>query len=291
LPDRVVFHSSFWEKSPDAVLPSCTEQEIVAFDLLTGVLEWRYPLSQDYSRGYNGLYAVSDGVVIVLDGILIKFDSDGQYVWSDEGFPSRSINIVYQDQNNLFLPSKAKFYVVSNETGQRLEEIDIANPISVLNGNIVSAIDESHLQVQPTGSQEHLEIPVSDPALIQYAWFSQFTNIAGDILFVYDIAGYGRSSIEAYSLVDGNLLWRSVGDFDDLPVISNNYVYVYENLGIKVIQASTGDQIGTIDLTANGERQLNLSPHQVYVAIYDNILIVNIRDTWDIIALQIEPET
>ncbi len=80
LPDRVVFHSSFWEKSPDAVLPSCTEQEIVAFDLLTGVPEWRYPLSQDYSRPYKRIHALSDGVVIVLDGILIKFDSNGQYV-------------------------------------------------------------------------------------------------------------------------------------------------------------------------------------------------------------------
>jgi hypothetical protein len=54
---------------------------------------------------------------------------------------------------------------------------------------------------------------------------------------------------------------------------------------------SSGNQIGTIDLTATGERQLGLSPHQVWLATYDDILIVNIRDTWDIIALQIEAET
>ncbi|MCB9453487.1 MAG: PQQ-binding-like beta-propeller repeat protein [Anaerolineaceae bacterium] len=285
LPDRVIFHSVFWEQNPDAVLPSCTEQEIVAFDLLTGDPQWRYPLSQEYSRPYRRIHALSDGVVIVLDGILMKLDSEGQYVWSNEGFPSRSIDTIYEDSNNLYLPSKTKFYVVSNETGELLQ-ITNTHLISVLNGNIISAVDESRIQIQLVGNQERFEIPINDPT-IRNADIVPFTDIVNDILLVFEQIGF-RRSIEAYSLVNGQLLWMSEDPFEGLPVVSGDYVYAYRDLSIEILEVSTGHQIGTIDLTATGERQLNISPYEVWIASYDNILIINIRDTWDIIALQID---
>lgn len=277
LSDQVVFH---------AVLPSCLGQEIVSFDLFTGVPKWRYPFSQDYSRPYEGLRALNDGVLLVLDGILIKFDPDGQYVWSNEGFPSHALNIVYVDQD-LYFPSKDKFYVVSNVTGQRLQQIDSLNPISVLHGNIITAVDESHLQVVSAGGQKSFVIPVNDTAAISVAAYAPFTDVFGDTLLIYDQFGHERS-IEAYSFVDGNLIWRSDDYFEGIPVVSNNHLFVYGNLKIKIIDITTGDQMGSIDLAGKGERQLNLRPYSVWMAAYDNILIVNVRDTWDIIALEIQ---
>ncbi|MEO8608769.1 MAG: PQQ-binding-like beta-propeller repeat protein [Chloroflexota bacterium] len=278
LSDQVVIHE---------MLPVCFGEEVVSLDLRTGVTKWSFPISKDYSRSYERLQALPDGVLIVLDGILIKIDPEGQYVWSNEGFPSRALNTVYVDQD-LYFPSKDKVYVVSNETGERVRQIDVASPISVLHGNILIATDDTHLQIQSLSNHKSFVIAVSDPASIQSAWIAPFTDVSGDILLAYDQIGRERS-IAAYSLVDGHAIWQSFDYFEGIPVISNSHLFVYGKLGIKILDIATGTQIGSINLTGNDKPRQNLKPHEVWMTAHDNTLVVNVRDTWDIIALEIQP--
>jgi outer membrane protein assembly factor BamB len=283
LSDQFVFYWQYWENTPSNILPTCSEYEIASLDLVTGNLKWRYPLSSLYTHPYNSIHALSDGILIILDSILIKLNPQGEYVWDNEGFPSRSIYTVYEYED-LFLPAVGKFYVVSSVTGQLLRQVEIINPISVLNGNMVSALDEHHVRVQSLNGQNDFEFYISDPAPLRSSLFVPITDAYNETLVIYD--QYGETnSIEAYSINDGELVWSLEENFDSLPILSDNYLLIYDDLALKILDIESGEQVGSVNFTHNSN-QLPLENYRVWMAAYRNIVVINFRDTWDFVAFE-----
>lgn len=284
--DQVVFYSQYWENKEGGILPSCSFQEIISFDLSSGNIKWRYPLSQQYDRPFENLKALNDGVLIVLDGILIKLDAKGKYIWSNEGFASHEIDVVYQDKD-LYLPSKNKIYVVSNDTGLLLNTLDIENPISVESGHIISAIDDQQLRISSSDGQKVFDVHVDDTAPVRNAWIAPFTTSSGDLLLIYDQFGLERS-IDAYSLSQGNLIWHSNGYFQGLPVLSGKYLFTYGDSVVNVLDVNTGKIVDSINLIFKDHSQNVLHSYNVLMTANSTALVINIRDTWDLIAMNLD---
>jgi outer membrane protein assembly factor BamB len=283
--NQVVFKWEYFEYNEDNFWIACSRNELVALDLETGNIEWRYEFSPTAGANFRSLSTLSDGVVSVSDGLIIKLDDQEHEVWYNDGFPSRSIvNAYFSD--DIYLPSGSKFFRVSAHTGALLNEIEIPNPIGVIKDHIVTATSNEILHLQSMDGRRSIDFSLDDPNLVQNNYLFAFIDQFEDKFLTYD-QYQPIKSIHVYSLNSGELLWRRDLDFETRPVTLNGRLAVYDHPYLEIIDINTGDSLGSIEFNYGGSKIAPMQGQAVQLAAFGDTIIIRFEDTWDIIAIRL----
>lgn len=276
-----------WDYAENATSQTCENDYLISYDLKSGVENWRFPYS--LNEGFKNIQPVNDGITLVYDQALVKLDAQGNEVWRNESFPSRSIGNVYEN-NNLYLPSYRKVFEVSNQSGEIVREI-AADGVIAYFGNYVFSSNAPHmLEVYDAIDQSTFMVPIGDQTSIDMStgFFYPFVAVRGDTLFVIDQYGDTRG-VEGYSISTGQPLWNINQVVDTSPVITDDYLYIYAQQSLLVFDIDTGEQIGVVELERSSSSEgASLTNYHVWLAAHDNFVAVKFLDTWELVVIELQ---
>ncbi|MEP7286734.1 MAG: PQQ-binding-like beta-propeller repeat protein [Chloroflexota bacterium] len=282
-------HFMFWQDGADS--PSCTPQ-LYAFSASTGDEQWRF--ARDQFITFHQVVSLTDGYALVVDQSVIKLDFEGRKIWENNGFPSRSTQMLYEADRILYLPSNDKVYKLSSQTGKITEVIPIKYPIAYFDKYAVVANDEgSSLKVISLAESGRTisTLGLFDVAPLQQALpmlWPTTDRYKNTLIFYYNVYSPAPTHIDAYDLNTGKLVWRSTSDFYGLPIRVDDKLILYNSHGLQILDALNGQQLGWIKLsrTVNGVVDTIPQTH-IWLAGYGNMIFINYRDTWDIVAIKL----
>jgi outer membrane protein assembly factor BamB len=293
--NQVVVREEEWrENGCDA------EEGIVALNLYTGTEEWRLPspppetLYSSYIENFHDLKTTSDGYILVTnDNAVLKVDYTGKILWVNRELPSRQLRTVYvYADKDLILRTRWGAYVLSAETGKYLSTSSIPNIVAHY-GNFYLVGDAKRQEIStfinsfPDTPLFTIKVPDADLIPGVQSSASSFTDFTQNSLFVYN-STWKPDEVTVYDASIGEKLWQLKKRFQTFPVLLYRHIVAYTADGLKIYNYSTGELEHTIQLKRNPDPRAKADePNSVWVAVSNNIVVLNFRATSDVIALQI----
>jgi outer membrane protein assembly factor BamB len=273
---------------PDPKLGFAGKYELVAYEVSTGREEWRFEVDRLFRR----VVSIDGGYALVMDTTVIKFGYDRKILWKNNTLPSRSIGTLIESGKDLFIPSYSLVYQLSPQTGQVTKTVPVEDVIAFWGDYALVSADENQLRILDlaNGGRETGTLKLFDPLPMRWAlqnlW--PFTARHKTILLVYYSIYQKPSRIEAYRLDTGKALWASDKPFLDHPALVNDKLILYGPDGLEIYDIGTGKQFGSIRLVRVVDGIPDVTPlKHVWLAGYGDMVFINYRDTWEIVALKI----
>ncbi len=273
---------------PDPKLGFAGRYVIVAYEVSTGREEWRV----DVDRLFRRVISIDGGYALVVDTTVVKLGYDGKTLWKNNTFPTRSIGTLIESGKDLFIPSYSLVYQLSPQTGQVTKSIPIKDVIAFWGDYALVSADENHLRILDLvhGGRETGTLKLFDPLPMELALqnLRPFTARHKTILLIYYSIYQKPSRIEAYRLDTGKVLWTIDKPFLDHPALVNDKLILYGPDGLGIYDIATGKQIGSIRLlrVVDGIPDATRLKH-VWLAGSGDMVFINYRDTWEMVALKI----
>jgi hypothetical protein len=260
----------------------------------------------DYLAGFSIVEPAPNGFVFIsIDSFLYSLDQDGKLLWENESLPSREARSISIVDGKIYVPARSKLHQLSATDGHSISVIDINNLLVFLDDYVVTISGEVNqvdlgkpiIRMEEFARQNNkitlsefetgkslFELTLAHPYGIADAYFNHvpFVDRVSDRLLVYDSA-YQPSRIDAYKIPDGNLLWTIQKSFLTTPIIVDDYLITYSD-ALEIYDASNGILIERISLS----RVDNQKPESVWITGHNDIVVINYRDTWELVALKID---
>jgi len=258
------------------------DSAFLTLDLRTGEVINHY--AGDETLSIKSMIASEFGFTVVShDKVVTQFDSNGNRLWGNQSFGSRTIKNIFETNTHYYLPNSRFSYVVDKHNGQKQDNLGIPNVIAVYEDIILASDIANEIQIRDQNRQDILD---AFPFAIgtDGFGFKPFVTRHKNILILTQL----YQGIQAYDLEQDAVIWSL-----NLPFLENEYPSVigdklivydksYPSLGFYDIR--TGEYIGQIQLANNVS---NIAPEYVDIVSDENIIVIYFQNTHDIVALEV----
>lgn len=272
---------------------------IISFDLMTGNRLWELSSANTPNFHYTSYASVFRSIAareknyVFISGDNFVFDvaSDGQINWVNNVLPSRSLHSIYNTPSAIFLPSYSSVYALSPDTGYISGTIELPDVLGFY-GDFAITADVDHHQLKvlnwPSSQEQFsVKLPPSFDLSVALTNLWPFVDVVGDTLLVYD-SYFTPSRIQAYDMKSGEVLWTLEKPLKGFPAFSNDLMFVYDAGGLEIYDLRTGHLNSSVSLIRKVGDNLSASqPTRVWLAAYGNIVVINFRDTGELVAVRI----
>lgn len=268
---------------------SCEQDvELIGFDIQTGEIAWRL-YDPNLLSVFHRIVAINDGYLMLSDDrVLSRLNNRGEIVWRNGNFPSRSIETVYLVDDRLYLPSYDRVFVVSAADGVLLRTAEINNLLDGFADRVITGPGgENRVFISDLDGIEVVAFRLPDSAFIQWA-ASEIDPVSAhqNSVSLFFNNPHSPTRIDAFDNTTGAALWSQDIASTTLPLVVNERVYVYGINGLLVYDLYTGEQLGAVKLERLGNG-LGQPSTNVWLAGFENTIIIFDRSSWEIVAVQI----
>lgn len=289
-------------------------RQLIALDLYTGTTQWSFSGKRssfpktDYLANFDVVMNAGTGYMfIAIDSYVSMINESGKLVWVNETLPSREVRFGYSSESHVYLPSNDGVYELSLDDGEIEQFIPFDNLLNYTdNYSIVLSeealfdeSDESILSVanfadannsidivdNVTGNSIFM-LKLQEPYSIGEAYLIHlpFGQITKGYLIVYD-SYLSPEYFAIYDIDEQSLLWQSETPILGIPIIFEDLLIAYTRVGLQFYDLATGKLQQTILLE---NKNVEDTITDVWLASYDNIILINFRNLFQIIALEVD---
>lgn len=275
---------------------------ILLIDILTGEIIHKLPtppsrfgyslfLGSSYAEVFRSVKAVPGGYVFISgDHFVFKFDYNGELLWWNNSFPSRSLQSIFTGRDSMYLPTRSTVYALT-ETGAITNSFDFENVIGFFDDiALIGDLQSSKIRVidWKRNEEKYVITPV-DATMLSTAVQSMvnITDRSGNILLVYNSPFY-PTHIDAYELLTGKLAWSLDKELLGVPTIIDERLFVMGSEGLSIYNITDGSLLQQISLNrSDGISNNPNSTRYFWLSGINNIVIMYYLETWDLIALEL----
>ncbi len=258
--------------------------EVIILTLEDGMLKAQHDVP---TCQLSRIVAVQSGYTIITAcGEIIRMDYNAERKWVNNIFASRSIDILYEVENYIYVPSYDILYKVSSHTGQIIDKFEIGKVYGVSNNIVVSSINGVDLDIfQMNGGLNKINTIHIEENLPNSPRPAKLTDIYQNTLLVYN-----ANSIAGYNITSQAKLWEIKRTSTSYPVILGKYFVIYQGYGyIDFHNIETGESIGSINLSyrQSDDTDLFFQDDSIKLYGYRDIIVIVFNKGSEIAAMKL----
>ena len=225
----------------------------------------------------------SDFAVVSHDRVVTQFDSNGNRLWGNNRFGSRTLKNIFETKDYYYLPNPRFSYVVDKHNGQNQNDLRIPQIITVFEDIMLVSGNDNEIQIRERDSKVIFNT-FHFPKTTDGFGFKPFVTRHKNILLLTQF----HHGIQAYDLDQQAIIWSLELPFleNEYPSIIGDYFVIYNKShpSLEFYDIQTAEFVGRILLE---NTRSSVESEYVDIATDGNILVIYFQNTHDVIAMEV----